>query len=151
MSEHDEPARPAVDEPSAASPHPTPPESDPSAVGDYYPGNEERTLALIAHLSGIAGIVGGGFLGFVGPLIVYLWKGESSPYVSAQAKEALNFQITLFLIATVCALLTAVTCGALFLLLFVPMVLQVIFGIIAALAVRDGKDYRYPFNWRLVR
>ena len=64
-------------------------------------------------------------------------------------KEALNFQITLLLIGVVCVALTVLSCWILFPLLFVCPLLQIIYGIIAALAVRDGKYYRYPFNLRL--
>ena len=93
----------------------------------------------------------GSLAGFIGPLAIYLWKKDTSPYVETQAKEALNFQITLLLIAVACVIVVAASCGVLFPLIFVPMVLQVVFGIIAALAVRDGSHYRYPFNLRLVQ
>ncbi|GAA5510676.1 hypothetical protein [Novipirellula caenicola] len=52
-----------------------PPESsyEPSPIEppDFTPSNEDRNLALIAHLSGCAGILGGGLIGFVGPLIIF--------------------------------------------------------------------------------
>ena len=115
------------------------------------PSDGDRNLALIAHLSGCIGIVAGGLIGFIGPLIIYLLKKDSSSYVATQAKEALNFQITLFLIAIACLIVTAISCFVAFPIMFVPMVMQVVFGIIAALAVRDGTDYRYPFNLRLIQ
>ncbi len=128
-------------------PFATPPPADDGL--EFTPTHDERNLSLIAHLSGCAGIFVGGFVGFIGPLIIYLMKKDSSPYVESQAKEALNFQITLILISVACLVLTAVSCGSLFFLIFVPMVLQVVFGVTAALAVRDGSHYRYPFNLRL--
>ncbi len=130
---------------------PTQPQHDPVNDLEFSPSNDDRNLALIAHLSGCAGILVGGFVGFIGPLVIYLMKKDSSPYVEAQAKEALNFQITLFLLAIICVVITAASCGMLFPVIFVPMVLQVVYGIIAALAVRDGEHYQYPFNWRLIQ
>ena len=124
---------------------------DPDFVSPNTPSQDDRNLALIAHLSGCIGIFAGGLIGFVGPLIIYLIKKDSSTYVATQAKEALNFQITLFLIAIACLIITAISCFVAFPVMFVPMVMQVVFGIIAALAVRDGTDYRYPFNLRLIR
>ena len=133
------------------NPYNVPPEPTPLEDLDSYPSPDDRNLALIAHLSGIAGLMGAGLLGFLGPLIIYLLKKDSSAFVGDQAKEALNFQITLFLIAVACGLAVGVSCGFLFPLIFVPMVLQVIFPIIAALSAKDGNRYRYPFALRLLQ
>ena len=133
------------------NPYDLPPHSPRADQLDFTPTGEERNLAIIAHLSGCFGIVGGGLVGFVGPLVIYLLKKDSSPYVEVQAKEALNFQITIFLIALVSGALVAISCGALLPLIVVPMALQLFFGITAALAVRDGANYRYPFNFRLLQ
>lgn len=130
-------------------PYQLPPEPAPLDDLDIRPSHDERNLAMLAHLSGCAGIFAGGLIGFLGPLVIYLMKKDSSVYVESQAKEALNFQITLLLITLACGLLVAFTCGMLFPLLFAPMILQIVFGIIATLAVRDGDQYRYPFNLRL--
>ena len=82
-----------------SNPYDLPPPSPGADQLEFSPTNEERNLAIIAHLSGCIGIVAGGFVGFVGPLVIYLLKKDSSPYVETQAKEALNFQITIFLVA----------------------------------------------------
>jgi uncharacterized Tic20 family protein len=136
---------------SGTNPYETPPPATPLEELEFTPTHDDRNLALIAHLSGLAGVLGAGMIGFLGPLIIYLMKKDTSPYVEAQAKEALNFQITLLLISIPCFFLVAISCGTLFPLIIVPMALQVIFGIIAALAVRDGSHYRYPFNFRLLQ
>ena len=133
------------------NPYDLPPPSPGADQLEFSPTNEERNLAIIAHLSGCIGIVAGGFVGFVGPLVIYLLKKDSSPYVETQAKEALNFQITIFLVALACSALVAVICLILWPLIFAPMLLQLVFGIIAAQAVRDGSNYRYPFNFRLLQ
>lgn len=117
----------------------------------YTPSDEERNLSVIAHLSGMAGIVMGGLIGFLGPLIIYLMKKDSSVYIESQAKEALNFQITILLVGVACVALTVVSCGFLFPIVFVPMILQFVFAIISALAVKDGQHYRYPINLRFLK
>lgn len=120
------------------------------------PTEDERNLAIIAHASGIAGFIGGGLIGFVGPLVVYLMKKDNSHYVETQAKEALNFQITLLLFSVAMTALAIMSCGILIpiavpLGIAVPVIGQIVFGILATLAVRDGKFYRYPFNFRLIQ
>lgn len=134
-----------------SNPYELPPEPTPLDELEFTPSHDDRNLAVIAHLSGCAGLVAGGLLGFVGPLVIYLVKKDSSPYVESQAKEALNFQITLLLVSAACVVVTLLSCGMTFPLLFVPMVLQVIFGIVGALACRDGVHYRYPVNVRLLQ
>ena len=99
----------------------------------FEPTPDERNLALIAHLSGCAGVVGAGLVGFLGPLIIYVLKKDESTYVGSQAKEALNFQITIFLLGIACLVVTVLSCGFLFPVMFVPIVLQVVFSIVGAL------------------
>ncbi|MFG0260914.1 MAG: DUF4870 domain-containing protein [Novipirellula sp. JB048] len=130
-----------------------PPESNhaqaPPELVDFTPSDQDRNLAIIAHLSGCVGILAGGLIGFVGPLIIYLTQKDKSPFAEVQAKEALNFQISLLMLTVVCYAIAVGSCGTLFPIVFLPMVLQIVFGIIAALAVRDGRPYRYPYNLRL--
>jgi uncharacterized Tic20 family protein len=60
----------------------------------------ERTWALIAHLGGPAGILlsAGLFRFRCSRFVIYLAKRDDSEFAGDQAKEALNFQITLFLL-----------------------------------------------------
>ena len=58
-----------------------------SAVGA---SQEDKTLALLTHLSGIV-------LSFIVPLVIWLINKDKAdkPFLTDQAKEALNFQITI--------------------------------------------------------
>lgn len=114
------------------------------------PTNDEKNLAMLAHLTGGLGAVLSGFLGPLGPAIIWVIKKDESAFVAEQAREALNFQITLLIIYAVATVLALVTCGIGFLLIIVPWVLALIFCIISSLAVSKGESYRYPFNIRLI-
>ncbi len=122
--------------------------------------SEERNWAMVAHLCGLLWIVGGtGLLFFpfgglalfsiLGPLIIWKTKGQSMPFVAEQAKESLNFQITVFLLGLLFALLILALIG--FALLWILGVANLVLVIIAAIQVSDGKPYRYPFCLRLVK
>lgn len=113
--------------------------------------NQEKNLALLAHLLGCLGIFLASVPGFIGPLIIWLMQKDVSPYVEREAREALNFQITLLIIGVGCAALFFVTCGMAFPLLFVPSLLQVIFGLIATISAANGTPFRYPLNIRLIK
>ena len=123
-------------------------------------GSEERGWAMAAHLCGLLWILGGGGLIFLpfgglalftilGPLIILLSKGQSMPFVAAQAKESLNFQITVWLLGLIFALLAIVLIG--FALLWILGVVNLVLVIIAAIRVSDGAPYRYPISLRLVK
>jgi len=121
---------------------------------------EERNWAMSAHLCGLLWILGGTGLLFVpfgglvlftllGPLIIWRTKGQTMPFVADQAKESLNFQITVLLLGLVFAVLAMVLIG--FFLLWVLGVANLVLVIIAAIQTSDGKPYRYPFCLRLVK
>ncbi len=107
------------------------------------PSSDDRTIALLTPLAGIV-------LGFIVPLIIWLInkdKPEKS-FVTDQAKEALNFQITLLFVYIVGVILTIILIGALINLL--AWVACIIFSIVAGLAANKGEAYRYPVAIRLI-
>jgi uncharacterized Tic20 family protein len=106
--------------------------------------DEERTWALLAHLGGI-------LFGFVPALVIWLVFKGRGPFLEDQAKESLNFQITLILAYIAAGILTAITFGLASPLLFVPWIASIVFGILAAVAVNKGQWYRYPATLRLVK
>jgi uncharacterized Tic20 family protein len=118
---------------------------------DGTPTKNECTWAMMAHLSAIlAAILTGFFGGWIGPLIVWLVKREESRFVGEQAREALNFQVTLMIGYVIAWGVTLVTCGAAFPLLLGVLLFQIIFGIIASIKANSGQAYSYPCNIRLI-
>ena len=106
------------------------------------PTSDEKTMSMIAHAGGI-------FFGFLPALIVYLTKGNESAYIKEEAKEALNFQITLAIAYTISTVLIIVLIGLL--MMFAVWVGSVILMIMATMAVNNGKAYRYPMTLRLIK
>jgi uncharacterized Tic20 family protein len=53
---------------------------------------ESRMWGMLCHLSALSAYVTG-FGGILGPLIVWLIKKDTMPFVDDQGKESLNFQI----------------------------------------------------------
>ena len=133
-------------------PHePVPPPEPLDTAG--MPSHEERQWALFAHLSALlGGLLTSTFLGLgclLGPLIIWLVKRETMPFVDDQAKEALNFYITVAIAAVVCGLLMFVLIG--FVLLPLLGLAWLVFIIIAAIKANEGERYRYPFTLRLIK
>ena len=121
---------------------------------------EERQWAMFAHLSALLGaVVTAGWAGsigcFIGPLVIWLVKKDTMPFVDDQAKEALNFNITVAIIFFVLFVLTLVTLGiGIFLTLPLMVIVGIawlVFTIIAAVKANQGERYRYPMTLRLVK
>lgn len=150
--------------------HPNPSSSDPHAAPGWYPvdsvtqrywdgaawtehtapltgappisvTNDERTFAVLIHVVSIVS-------SFLGPLILWLVKRDESAFVDHHGKEALNFQITMFIAWSVSILLVIVLIGLL--LLPVLFIVQIVLPIIAAFGASRDEYYRYPFTIRLI-
>ncbi len=108
-----------------------------------------RQWAMICHLSALSGLLGNGIGFLIGPLLVWLIKKEDHPFIDRQGKEAVNFQITMFIILFLSIILCLVLIG--FLFLIVIGFVMVIFPIIAAVRANDGHEYRYPISIRFIK
>jgi len=143
-----------------------PPESvtPPASAGTPPPAGapptaEERQWAMFAHLSALLGAFVTGWIGgwgwFLGPLIIWLVKKDTMPFVNDQAKEALNFNITIAIIFVILTILGFATLGVGFLLALPLMIIigivALVFIILAAIKANEGVAYRYPFALRLIK
>lgn len=134
-----------------------PPPSEPMAGA---PSAEERQWAMFAHLSALlgallTGVWGGGWGCFIGPLVIWLVKKDTMPFVNDQGKEALNFNITVAIAFVVLFLLSVMTFG-IGLIIAIPLwiiigISWLVFTIIAAIKANEGVLYRYPFTLRLIK
>jgi len=109
---------------------------------------EERNWALFAHLSAFALYVIPPIGHICGPLVIWMLKKDTMPFVNDQGKEALNFQITMTLAFIVGALSLFVVIG--FVLLPAIWLFDVIVTIIAAVKANEGVPYRYPLCLRFI-
>lgn len=109
---------------------------------------DESNWGVFAHLAALAGVVVP-FGNVIGPLVIMLTKGKESTFVGDQAREALNFQITVAIALLVAVLLMFVAVG--FLLLPIIALADIVFIVLAAVAASKGEKYRYPFTLRLVK
>ena len=103
------------------------------------PSSDEKTLALLSHvLTFIAPILA--------PLIIYLIKKDESEYVAYQAKESLNFQISvaIYVIVLVCSIIGLLIVWAVAIAAFVLV-------IIATIKAAEGQFYKYPLCIRFIK
>lgn len=140
---------------------------------------EERLWSVFAHLSHLVSLILGviPFINVLAPLALWLWRKNDSDFFNDQAKEALNFQITVAIVTFVLQLFFALTTGSYgmnllrngdgfffnygygffgiasiwLVLLSIVGLANLILTIIAAVQAYNGVRYRYPVNIRLVK
>ncbi|UBM25285.1 DUF4870 domain-containing protein [Pseudomonas sp. p1(2021b)] len=112
------------------------------------PNAEIRQWAMFCHLSALFGLVVP--LGhLLGPLVMWIWKRELDPFIDAQGKEALNFQISVTIAGFICFLLMFVLVGIVLFAILTVAVL--VLAIVAGVKANEGKPYRYPLIWRPIK
>lgn len=112
------------------------------------PSAEVRQWAMFCHLAALLGLVFP-FGSLLGPLVMWIWKKDVDPFVDAQGKEALNFQITVFIAGVICGLLMFILIGIV--LFGMLMIAVLILTIIAGVKANEGEPYRYPLTWRPIK
>src|SRR5258707_863879 len=109
----------------------------------FTPTSDERLLAILSHL---LAIVPG--IGILGPLVIYLLKKDESSFVAANARESLNFQLTIIILWIISFILMLVLVG--FLLIWLVNILNTVMVIIATVKAAENRIYRYPVSLRLI-
>jgi uncharacterized protein len=125
----------------------------PANASPFSP-SDERTWAMLAHLSVLANLV----TGFLGPLLalaIYLAFKDRSRYVAYQSLQSLFFQLVwwvgggaLVAIAWIISgVLSVILIGLLLmpfacLISFLPLA-ALVYGVIGAVECSQGRDFRY--------
>ena len=112
-------------------------------IVNLMPEGQDKTFAILSHIGGL-------FTSWVAPLIIFLIK-KSDPnasFAANQAKEALNFQITVLIVYIVCFFLSFVVIGLF--LFWIAIMANFVLCIVAAVKSSGGVEYRYPLTIRLV-
>lgn len=104
-------------------------------------GND-KIWSILCHLSAIIGV------GLILPLVVYLAMKDESEYVAANAKESLNFHLSLLIYTLCCIPLIFVVIGIPLLILL--GIGSLVLAIVGAVKASDGGCYRYPLTLRLI-
>ncbi len=129
-------------------------QTDIQKVTTYNATKDSQKMVVLSWLGCL-------FFGFIPPLIILLLKKDDA-YVKSQAKEALNWSIT-FLIATLVLSMIATMLGFILMAvstslatiptLFVSLLglLHILICFIGAYKGFSGKDFRVPFNIRIIK
>jgi uncharacterized Tic20 family protein len=133
---------------------PTPPTPAPYSPPAPLSPSEERTWAMVSHLSILANLVTG-FLGPAIPLVVYLAFKDRSRYVAFQSLQAFIFQMIAWVGAGLLAVIAWTISGVLVVILIgcliMPLALLIsiipfaalVYGVIGAVQTDQGQSFKY--------
>ena len=110
------------------------------------PTKDDQTMAMLCYILGIV-------TGWLGPLIIWLIKKETSPFVNDQGKEVLNWELTIligyFVFMFVGCIPFIHILGLLGILAII--VSNVVFCILGAIKTNQGAPYRFPFSIKFIK
>ncbi|HEY8622138.1 MAG TPA: DUF4870 domain-containing protein [Dermatophilaceae bacterium] len=137
------PQQPYGEQPPYSAPPPPPGQAPAYGYPPQAPvsPSDARMWSIFAHL-------GGTFLSFFVPLVIYLVFKDRDPFVRRHSAQALNFHITLFIVYVVSVPLILIIVGIF--TIIAAAICAVVFTVIAALAANDGREYTYPLAIRFV-
>lgn len=130
--------------------------SDPKEIPTTIPltTNEERTWAMLAHMSVLLNLVTG-FLGGAAALVIYFIYKDRSRFVAYHAMQAFIFQSITWIGAGIIAAIL-ITLGTVLAFLIIPLLCLIpgflalllipaslIYGTIGGIQVSNGEDFRY--------
>ena len=126
----------------------------PSITIEPLSPSDERTWAMLAHLSVLLNLVTG-FLGIVAALVIYLVYKNRSRYVAYQSMQSFVFQliwwfgggilagISWVITGTLSIVLVGLLCIPLSCLISLLPLGAMVYGVIGAIQCNNGQDFRY--------
>ena len=117
--------------------------------------SDEKTWAVLAHVSILLAAITVGLLGPVAAFVIWLVKKDESDYVAKQALQALIYQIVVAVLSWIMwgaiVLLSIAVIGICLIPLGLLLDLAAIgYGCYAAYACSLGQEFKYPLIWEMI-
>ena len=128
-------------------------------IQTHSPSLSDRQWAAGVHVAALLAAMmtslWAGVAGAIAALIVWMLVRDKSAFASEHAKEALNFNLSMFIYAAIAVLLVVFTLG-IGLIVALPMwvvlaLAWIVCTLLAAFKAYDGQPYRYPITTRLFK
>ncbi len=103
---------------------------------------------MLCHLGGLALYIGIPLGNVIVPLAIWLWKRKTDPYVEAEGREAVNFNLSVTIYGIIAGLMCYILVG--FVVLPLVLIAHIVLIIRAALQANKGESVHYPFTLRFI-
>ena len=108
---------------------------------------EDRKLLAATHLSQLLDLVTG-IGGFLVPLVIWLVKRDEVLNLDSQAREILNFRISMFIYILLC--IPFLLLGVGFIGLLIISIFYLVFPILNAIRANNGEEPSYPLTLKIL-
>ena len=128
-------------------------------VQTQSPSLSDRQWAAGVHVAALLAAMmtslWAGVAGAIAALVVWMLVRDKSAFATEHAKEAVNFNLSMFIYAAIAVLLVIFTLG-IGIIVALPMwgilaLVWIVCTLIAAFKAYDGQVYRYPVTIRLFK
>ena len=128
-------------------------------IQTHSPSLSDRQWAAGVHVAALLAAMmtslWAGVAGAIAALIVWMLVRDKSAFATEHAKEAVNFNLSMFIYAAIAVVLVVFTLG-IGLIVALPMWLVlalawIVCTLLAAFKAYDGQPYRYPITIRLFK
>ena len=128
-------------------------------IQTHSPSLSDRQWAAGAHVAALLAAMltslWAGVAGAIAALVVWMLVRDKSAFATEHAKEALNFNLSMFIYAAIAVVLVVFTLG-IGLIVALPMwvvlaLAWIVCTLLAAFKAYDGQPYRYPITIRLFK
>lgn len=105
---------------------------------------DEKNMGMLCHLAALCGYIIPPIGSILGPLVIWLIKKDTMPYVDQEGKKSVNFQISILMYSIVSALLCVIIIG--FFLLAGLAIFNLAMVIVNAIKSSKGEETSYPLS-----
>ena len=118
--------------------------------------SDEKTWAILAHVSILLGAITAGLLGPVAAFVIWLVKKDESDYVAKQALQSLIYQIVVAVLSWIMWIAIIVLSIAVIGICLIPLGLlldlaAIGYGCYAAYVCSLGQEFKYPLIWDMIK
>ena len=118
--------------------------------------SDEKTWAMLAHLSILLAAITVGLLGPVAAFVIWLVKKDESDYVAKQALQSLIYQIVVAVLSWIMWIAIGVLAAFVIGICLIPIGLllnlaAVGYGCYAAYVCSLGQEFKYPLIWDMIK
>ena len=120
------------------------PVATPSEMPKQELSADEKNMGMFCHLAALSGYIGIPVGWLLGPLLIWMIKKETMPFVDQEGKKAINFQISILIYSAVSIALCIIFIG--FILLPGLAIFNIVMVIVNSIKASNGEETSYPLS-----